>query len=412
MATVKLVLDTRSTTKEGTHPVKLSLSHNRAVSYLKTNIFVTSEQWSNQQVIDHPKSENYNKVLKSRYIQAENHIITLSSANILQTLSHEDLKAKIENKAAKKENIKPYLITDHFLKYIEKAKKPKTAEIYRETMNKIKSFQPNTTFKDMNKSWLESFEVFLSPTCKTNTRGIHLRNIRAVFNDAIDNNLIDKNSYPFRKFKIEKEKTRKRALTVEQLKLLRDYQVQPHQERYRDMFMLSFYLIGINMVDLLNLKHSDLINGRIEYTRAKTYRLYSIEVLPEAMALIEKYKGENYLLNIMDTYSNYKDFMSRMDENLKEIGKLEWAPNRAKDPKFRKKNVKKITPLFPKLSTYWARHTWATIAANKGCKISLDDIALCLGHGEETDTKIYIDFNLDIIDEANRKVLEFIRADK
>jgi integrase len=408
MATLKPYLDTRSKKKDNTYPVKIAIRHKNETIFLSTEISITTEQWKENKVTDHPKAIIYNKAIRFKFMHAENIILLQSSSGNLHKLSVKDLKVLIEGNNEEIKVIESipeaYSIESHFEKYILQCRKPKTAQLYRETLNKIKSFRPDSSFNDVNISWLKSFDIFLSATCKTNTRAIHMRNIRAVFNDAINEELISQNNYPFRKFEIKKEKTFKRFLTIEQLKLLRDYPVQPHQERYRDIFMLNFYLIGINMIDLLHLK--TIINGRIEYTREKTYRLYSIEVLPEAQAIIDKYKGINYLLNIMDSYTNYKDFDARMNENLKEIGKLEWITNNAKDKKFKKKNKKKITPLFPKLSTYWARHTWATIASK--LDIPKETIAAALGHGGNDTTDIYINFDLAKIDEANKKVIEAI----
>ena len=78
--------------------------------------------------------------------------------------------------------------------------------------------------------------------------------------------------------------------------------------------MLMLYLIGVNAVDLFNTKN--LVDGRLEYERAKTGKLYSIKVEPEAMEIIERYKGEKHLLYILDEYNNYKDFLHRMSMRL------------------------------------------------------------------------------------------------
>lgn len=166
--------------------------------------------------------------------------------------------------------------------------------------------------------------------------------------------------------------------------------------------MLMFYLIGVNAADLFNAKHSALVNGRFEYKRAKTGKLYSVKVEPEAMDIIEKYKGKSYLLNIMDEYRNYKDFLHRMGIGLKQIGKLE------------RKGLggKKIrTPLFPDLSSYWTRHTWATIASE--LDIPKEVIAHALGHSwaNSTTTDIYIRFDNKKVDEANRKVIDYVNID-
>lgn len=269
-----------------------------------------------------------------------------------------------------------------------------TKELYEITRKKIMEFSPNCTFESMDRKWLTSFENWMSASgMKINAYAIHLRNIRAVFNYAIDEEITS--LYPFRKFKIKKEETRKRSLTVEQLRELRDYPCEPYQERYRDMFMLMFYLIGINAVDLFNAKK--LVNGRLEYHRAKTGKLYSIKVESEAMDIINKYKGKSYLLNVMDEYKNYKDFLHRMGIGLKQIGECKRVGLGGK---------KQITPLFPDISSYWARHTWATIAAD--LDIPKETISAGLGHGGSSVTDIYIRFDNRKVDDANRRVIDYV----
>jgi len=169
---------------------------------------------------------------------------------------------------------------------------------------------------------------------------------------------------------------------------------EPFQKRYIDIFMLIFYLIGINLVDLTHLKKID--NGYIEYTRSKTNRPYLIKVEPEAFEIINRYKGTNYLINILDNYTNYTSFTSKINAQLKRIG-LVYTDSKGN----------KITkPLFPYLTTYYARHTWATIAAS--LDIPKETIAAALGHGGNTVTDIYINFDQKKIDQANRKVIDYL----
>lgn len=414
MANVRVILDTRSQRLDGSYPVKLSLSHKGITSYIGLDIAVKPEQWDKLQVdglqvIGHPKASVYNKIINNRLILANNTILTLSSLGKLSGVDHVTLKRLIEygpDAEPIDKKVNSYTLSNHFERYISNCRAKGTADMYRVTLGKLNKFDTGVTFDQINLSWLKSFDTFLSPSCSTNTRAIDMRNIRAVFNDAINEDLVPLNLYPFRKFKIKKEKTIKQYLSIDQIKQFRDYPVQEHQERYQDLFMLIFYLIGINTVDLLHLKHKDYRNGRIEYIRAKTGREYSIEVLPEAHLLIEKYKGVNYLIDVMDHYTYYKDFSSRFNRNLKEIGTLEWVANGAKEEKFIKKNKKKVTPLFPGLMIYTARRSWATIAS--GLDIPKDTIAAALGHGGNTVTDLYINFDLKKVDGANRDVLAAI----
>ena len=225
-----------------------------------------------------------------------------------------------------------------------------------------------------------------------------MRNIRAVINSAIDEEIICQNNYPFRKFKIKNERTIKRSLTLQQLKMLRDYKCEPYQELYKDVFMLIFYLAGINMIDLLHLK--EINNGRIEFKRAKTGRLYSIKVEPEALAIINKYRGQNFLLNIMDRYKHHKNFLKRMNSSLRKIGKFERVG----------RGGKKIftSVLFPCISSYWARHTVATLMAE--LDVPKETIAAALGHGGNSVTDIYINFDNKKVDAAMRKVIDYVNG--
>jgi len=408
MATIKISLDLRVAKKDGSYPLKLSLFH-KGTTVINMGISVTEDQWNGTAVTGHPKSKIFNKVIHNKKVLAESIILNLSNSGKLARMTLKQLRDCIENNDKDTELIEEnpvYKVKEHFNRYIEMTKNIRTKQIYRETLDKITAYSPEITFEDLNISWLKSFDLYLAVCCKTNTRAIHMRNIRAVFNDAINEELISQNLYPFRKFKIKKEKTIKRSLTVDQIKLLRDYPVEKHQERYRDLFMLIFYLIGINLIDLLHLE--EIRNGRIEYRRAKTGALYSIFVLPEAQQIIDKYRGSKYLINVLDSYSNYKDFAARMNENLKTIGKLEWVSNNAKEEKFVKRNKKKISPLFPDITIYHARHSWATIAAS--LDIPKETISAGLGHeiGSET-TSIYIDFDMNKVDQANRDVLACLK---
>lgn len=167
--------------------------------------------------------------------------------------------------------------------------------------------------------------------------------------------------------------------------------------------MLLFYLIGINVVDVLHA--TGIKNGRLEYRRAKTGKIYSIKIQPEAMKIINKYApGKNTLLNFIDNYEDYKDFMHRLNKNLKEIGPWEWMDAKSKNGRPIKKKVR--YPLFPELTSYFARHSWATFAAE--LDVPEKTIKMALGHGTSSVTDRYINFNMKKVDEANRKIIDYL----
>lgn len=269
---------------------------------------------------------------------------------------------------------------------------------YLHTLSRMRDYRPDIDkldFADINVKWLEGFDAFLAKTCKVNSRNHHMRNIRAVFKYAIRHDLDIRN--PFDRMKLKKEETEKRALTVEELRWIFNCETQPYAEIYRDMFKLSFMLIGINPVDLYRLTGISS-SGRIDYRRAKTHKLYSIKVEPEAMEIIEKYKGTDGLLCITDRWQSHESFGKAANKALQLLGAPSPAPGRSRQGKSK----------FPDVTLYWARHTWATIAADLDIPDAV--ISQALGHSGDTNstTAIYIKRNEKKVDDANRRVLDWV----
>jgi integrase len=254
------------------------------------------------------------------------------------------------------------------------------------------------SFEEITPKWLEGFDAW----CKSsnNTKGLHYRNIRAVFNDAIDEEITS--HYPFRKFKIKKTEPKQRSLSIEELRRFWFWPVEPQQEKYHDIFKLTFLLRGINIKDLCLLTRENVKAGRIIYCRAKTGKPYSIKIEPEIQELLDKYKGKNYLIDILDRYKNYVDYNRRLNKELGKIGVVEYG----------KRGKKSITPLIEGITTYYARHSFATIG-HYDCGISMDVISDLLGHSNGLQvTNIYIRKNERIADEAARRIIDKVLYDK
>ena len=415
MASIKLYLDTRHQRKDGTHALKLTVSH-RGAFHISLNVYLKPEQWIGGEVFvpeNSRKQKELDTYIKSRYSAAENTLYKLRALGRLDNMTDKDLRYAIENTTIEQPEDEPLLFITHYNTYVNALSKQGTRAVYTDTLRKLKQFTDiqNLTFKGINYAFLKDFERFMSGAgLAINTMSIHMRNIRTIFNDAIDRDLIDQGLYPFRKFKIKKEATRKRSLTLDQLKQFRDYECESTQEQYRDIFMLIFYLCGINMVDLCNLREITS-DGYIEYKRAKTGRLYKIKVEPEAREIIDRYRGKDYLLNILDRYRDYHNYLHRLNKNISEIGPIEYLKTNNTQPKGNRvksgPDKQKRNGLFPDLSTYWARHSWASIAA--GLDIPKETIAAALGHGGNTVTDIYIAFDQKKIDKANRIVLDALK---
>lgn len=399
MSNIAFYLDTRRAKKDGTFPVKLYVNHHKRFN-ISTPFSSTEANWDvNQYTKAEPNYKAKNISIRSMMNKAEEVIYSLEREGRLKSTSDSTLRSLIEAAISGKERSTTALSAlDEFT---TTKRRDSTAGLYKMTRAKIEGFAGDCQLGDIDRRWLMAFDDHMEREgLSVNTRSIHMRNLRAVFNYAIDEGLTS--NYPFRKFSIKTEETRKRSLSADQLATFRDYPCEKGKEMYRDIFMLMFYLIGINAIDLFLAPPDAIRDGRLEYKRAKTGKLYSIKVEPEAMEIIERYKGKDHLLDVMDRYSHYKDFSHRMGENLKKIGRCERSGRGGK---------KSIEPLFPDLSPYWARHTWATIAA--GLDIPKETISEALGHEIGLPiTSIYIKFDQRKVDEANRRVIDYVNATK
>lgn len=299
-------------------------------------------------------------------------------------------------------------------KFIARRGKEKTRKVYEMTLRKMGGYcdVERLRFADISVGWLRDFEHFLGATCSVNTRGIHLRNIRAVMNAAIDEGVMPADLYPFRRFKIKKEETMKRSLSVGDLRRLRDYPCEGWQRKYVDVFMLSFYLAGINLVDLMGLPPLGA-DGVIRYRRSKTGVLCQLSVPPEAMEIIERYRGDERLLwfgeRLKPGAEGWHDWLHRFNDWLQKVGPSGYMYVRRKGRCGGKQRVKVYNALFPELTSYWARHTWATLAAEIDVPDAVIDAAL--GHRSPCRmADIYIRRDARKVDEAVRRVIEYVNG--
>ncbi len=236
MAVLSIYLDTRKKNSSDVYPVKFRIYHNKA-------FFISSGMYSNVNTWDNgeygKKEPNYkvkNMALRSKYNLLESELLLLGGK--LKGMSDKQLKEHLSNIIS----LKPVTSCDflhYYDEYISLKDKKSTKDNYINTRKLIVEFDDAPTFETIDRKWLTSFNQFLvDKGYMTNYIGTHLKNIRAVFNYAIDEEVTT--LYPFRKFKIKREQTRKRSLTIDELKLLKNYPCEEYLEFYRDIFMLIF----------------------------------------------------------------------------------------------------------------------------------------------------------------------------
>lgn len=408
MASTKFYLDRRNIKPGRPASLKIVLYHRCKTKYLPLDIKLMPEQWdqTKEKIKNHPDKFRLNTTIYNIKQIVDASIIRLSRERRLRSLSANDIMDYIldeleperqQEKEKQEEDITGFLY--RFNRYASRLK-PGSKRTFDHTLNRLIAFKgteciSKLRFEDITVDWLKEFDNFMENSSPSrNSRNIHFRNLRTVFNDAIDDNITT--AYPFRRFRIKGEVTAKRDLSVEELRLLSFYECEECAVKYRDYFMLMFYLMGINNVDLCHLK--EIKRGRLEFNRQKTRHFYSMKIEPEAMALIEKYRGEEWLLDILDHWSNDEFFRRKMNKHLQRIGPVTRSGRGGK---------KTYAPLFPKLTTYYARHSWASIASS--LDIPIETISAGLGHeyGNRI-TAIYINYDNRKVDLANRKVIDWV----
>ena len=390
MASSSLILDTRRPLQDGTFPVKVSAGYGTNL-LLSTGISVSSLEWEDGKVVGRKDAKRLNAALDAMLLRVNARMLRLKGEGKLGRVSTSQLRKLLT--APDMDEVPDEETRTTFWEIAEKCiatKEGRTKEVYRHTMTKVRAYAGDGPLymEDIDKVWLHGFDASLGG--KVNSRAIHLRNLRAICNFAMDEEYTT--HYPFRKFKIRTEETRKKALTVEQVREYMNAELEGRKAEYRDVFLLMLYLRGINIGDLAGLTASDVSNGRVEYRRNKTGMLYSIRLEPEALEILERWKGRDHLLACFDRYTEFHDFNRRMREALKKMKGTDG-------------NV-----IEPDVSSNWTRHTWATLAA----ELDVPDptISLGMGHriaGHRT-TAIYIKRDRRKVDEANRMVIDYIKA--
>lgn len=418
---IKWYLDLRRTSDEGKGRLYMVIYNNGTAAQIATGLMLHKEEFEAGKVVGVPMAGKLTQMIgiKRAKLQLDIEELAVSGYEVDKMKAAEIKKAVMAKRGNDGEDGNgegngtgnETAFGTFAEKFIARRGKEKTRQVYEMTLRKMGGYCDvgRLRFADISVGWLRDFEQWLGETCSVNTRGIHLRNIRAVMNAAIDEGVVPADLYPFRRFKIKKEETMKRSLSVGDLRRLRDYPCEGWQRKYVDVFMLSFYLAGINLVDLMGLPPLGA-DGVIRYRRSKTGVLCQLSVPPEARAIIERYRGERHLLwfgeRLKPGAEGWHDWLHRFNEGLQKVGPSGYMYVRRKGQCGGKQRVKVYNALFPELTSYWARHTWATLAAEIDVPDAVIDAAL--GHRSPCRmADIYIRRDARKVDEAVRRVIEY-----
>ena len=291
-----------------------------------------------------------------------------------------------------------FAFMDRIIKTLLSEGKVRTSETYSAALKSFRQFRggKDIMLDCLNVNVMKDFaEWHYDKGNTSNTVSFYARILRAVYNRAVDMELIE-DRRPFRHIYTGVAKTRKRALPIEVIKRIRmlDLSCSPPLEFARDMFMLSFYLRGMSFVDMALLRKRDLSGGYLVYRRRKTGAQMKIKWTVEMQTILKKYPGVNgYLLSVLTdegnvNYLNYRRVGYKINVNLKKIAAR--------------------VGLSAPLTLYVARHSWASIAKQQGVPIGV--ISEGMGHRSEATTQIYLaSLDVTVVDKANDKILKSLR---
>lgn len=404
-ASIKFVLGSKPLS-DGQYLVYLRITKNRKKKEISLGLKCSKENFINEQFLKSHRNYKIENELLFKYKQRAFEIIRIFQLND-EEYSLNDFENKFRGKSVNNENFFDFI--DEIISDMEKSKRIGNAKAYKEAKSSLIRFLKDTKkstsslkFKEITPEFLDKFEVYMRSRGNDNGGiSFKMRQIRAVFNKAISRKILSQDLYPFKFYKISKLKLKpnKRALTIDEFKRFRDVDLSEHPlliEAY-NYFMFSFYTRGMNFIDIMHLKKSDIINGRINYTRSKTKGKFNIEIVENAQKIIDYYKtiqkDSQYVFpillndNMSPTQIAYREqkVLARVNKKLKVISS--------------------IAGIEKKITTYVARHSFATILKTIGT--STDLISELMGHSDVQVTMTYLkEFDNEELDKANRKLLD------
>lgn len=267
---------------------------------------------------------------------------------------------------------------------------------YETAINSFTRFrkEQDVPLDEVDSDLMMTYEAYLkSKGICPNSSSFYMRNLRAIYNRAVDKELTEQRN-PFKHVYTGIDKTVKRAVPLSVIRQIRDLDLNLHpaMDYARNIFMFSFYTRDMSFIDMAFLKKKDLQNGVLSYRRHKTNQQLFIKWEKPMQELIDKFdtSGTPYLLPIIkncdnDARKQYKSDAHRVNQSLKKIGKM--------------------LGLAISLTSYVARHSWASIAKSKNIPIAT--ISEAMGHDSENTTRIYLaSLDTTVVDKANSLILK------
>ena len=411
--TITIILDKRRQLKNGTYPVRLrvfTLKPKKKHKIYPTEYAMTEKQFEEAWMVEKPKQS-------FRQIRAELKDLetkAFRNAAKLKPFTYEQFEKMMDDKSFVDLSVRKYY--HEMVEELNQRKRLGTASSYSLSWNSIEKFvskelkaDPNyLMFTDITDVWLKDYETYMVKNKKSlTTVGVYLRALRALFNLAIDKKELEPQHYPFgkRKFQIPATKNVKKALSKDQLKALFEANLErDEQKKARAFWFFSYACNGMNVKDIALLRYSDIENDKITFVRAKTQLTTKANQKPITVYLNE------FSHEVIETYGIP---MKKKDDFIFDVVTKNMTPEeqRVKIQNFTRfinqhmENICKSLEL-PKISTYWARHSFATNAIRSGA--TMEFIQESLGHKDLATTQNYFaGFDSDTKKQFAKTIMNF-----
>jgi len=405
--TTAIILDTRKKRKDETYTVKLRVTYNRTQKYYPLGVHLTPDEWE-KTLQPNPRGDNKdNKVF---FNKIEHRAIEVIKE--LDPFSFQAFEKKFNQKAAPKKDVL-YLLQE-YSEELTQQERLTTAESYRSALKSFKEFNKDSRktrlmLADITPEWLSKYEKWMVENeSSITTIGIYLRNLRTIINKAIEEGNLSNEFYPFgkRKYQIPSGKNIKKALTLNDIKKILEYQTAtPAEEKAKDLWLFSYLCNGANIKDIAKLQYKNINSKNLTFIRSKTERATKsnqkpivVMLLPEIRAIIDKWgvmpkEPETYVFGIISETDSPQAVLAKIKQATKTINKY-------------MKRIGESLGFDLVLTTYSARHSFATVLKRSGAPIEF--ISESLGHKDLRTTENYLDsFEDEVKESFQKKLLDF-----
>jgi len=404
MASIKVVLYTHNTLSNGEHPIYLRVTKDRKSRYIKIGASCSMAMWDEEENLPKKKHSLYKNLIiliDKKKLEANRLLLDLETDEI--DLSANEIKRKLKKTKSSKSVFKYF---DETIARLERTNRIGYANVFTSTKNSLVKFcdKSEIEFNDITQSFLNKYEEdFLQRGVSLNSVFVFMRTFKTLINYARKDGIVKETYNPFKEIsftKYRRIKTQKRAITREQIRAIAELELEPETSLFhsKNYFMFSFYNRGINFIDIAFLTWENIKNNRLTYTRKKTKEQFTIGMLDPALEILNYYKEiyydgkESYIFPILN--SNHKSART-VDNRIDKVLKIVNSDL---------KEIAALAKIDEKLTTYVARHSYATIMKRSGISTAL--ISESMGHDSEKTTKIYLDsFESNVLDEASKVLL-------